>query len=78
LDALLLLVGVLLERRACLISGGIGISIYLGHLGHLVFSNRMLFPFLLMGFGPAVMALGWAYQRQRAARDAMAMALLPG
>jgi len=56
----LLLVAVVLVRRAYAVFGALGVSIYLGHLANVVFKNSLLFPFALSLIGVGVIAAGIA------------------
>ena len=41
----LMLTGVVVNRRACVVFGAIGVNIYIAHLAHDLFANSLLFPF---------------------------------
>jgi hypothetical protein len=74
----LLLVAVILMRRAYAVFGAFGITIYLGHLADVVFENSLLFPFALSLIGIAVVAVGLLYhRRQQAIADWLAANLPP-
>ena len=66
----LLLLAVILVRRAYGVFGAIGITMYLGHLAEVVFRDSLLFPFVLSLIGVAVIAAGLAYYRRQ---DAIAI-----
>jgi hypothetical protein len=63
----LLLVAVILMRRAYAVFGAFGITLYLGHLADVVFNNSLLFPFALSMIGIAVVAVGLFYHRRQQA-----------
>lgn len=73
----LLLVAILLQRRVFLVFGGLGISIYLGHLSRKMFRDSMAFPFVLSAIGLGVMWLGLMYQRNGAAVEAAVLRWMP-
>jgi len=76
-NILLLVAAILLERKVFLVFGGVGVSLYLGHLAHRVFKDSLAFPFVLTALGLGIMALGWAYQRHRAPIDSAVLSGLP-
>jgi hypothetical protein len=67
----LVLVGVslILRRRTFVIFGGLGVSIYLGHLAHEVFKDSFFFPFALSFLGLGIIYLGILYRRKRDALE---------
>ena len=66
----LLVLAVLLMRRAYAAFGTVGVSLYLGHLAEKVFKDSLLFPFSLSLIGIAVIAAGLLYHRnERAIAD---------
>jgi len=74
----LLLLAVILMRRAYAVFGALGISIYLGHLADVVFKDSLLFPFALSLIGIAVIAAGLLYHRERETISTWLTAHLPG
>jgi len=54
----LILLGVLLLRRAYLVFGGLGVTFYISHLAYEVFKDSILFPFALSGVGLLVIGAG--------------------
>ncbi len=70
--------GVALVRRVFVIFGGIGCTIYFGHLAATVFRDSWLFPFVLTGIGLGVIWLGVLWQKNEAAVTARVRAMLPG
>ena len=73
----LLLIAVIIVRRAYAVFGTIGITMYLGHLADVVFKNSLLFPFALSLIGVAVVAMGLAYHRKQKAIAEWLAAKLP-
>jgi hypothetical protein len=73
----LLMLAVLLMRRAYAVFGTMGISLYLGHLAEKVFKDSLLFPFSLSLIGIAVIAAGLLYHRNERAIAAWLSAHLP-
>ena len=67
LNVALMGAGVIVNRRACVLFGAIGVNIYLGHLAHAVFKDSLLFPFALSGLGLLIIAAGILFQRRGAA-----------
>ena len=73
----LLLLAVILIRRAYAVFGALGICMYLSHLAEVVFKNSLLFPFALSLIGVAVIAIGLLYHRKQDAIAAWFTAHLP-
>lgn len=73
----LIAVGAALSRRVFALFGGIGVSLYLGHLSHTVFKDSMLFPVALTAMGLGVVAAGVVWQRHEAAIGAYLRVFLP-
>lgn len=67
LNVALLIVAVILMRRAYAVFGALGITAYLSHLAEVVFKDSLLFPFALSLIGIAVIAAGLLYHRKQAA-----------
>jgi hypothetical protein len=63
----LLLLAVVLMRRAYAVFGALGVSFYLGHLADVVFKDSLLFPFALSLIGVAIIAAGLLYHRRQQA-----------
>jgi hypothetical protein len=59
----LVLLGLFLMRRAYAVFGGVGITLYLGHLAEEVFRDSILFPFALSGVGVLVIGAGLLFHR---------------
>jgi hypothetical protein len=73
----LLYVAIFLMRRAYAVFGGLGISLYLGHLAGVVFKDSLLFPFALSAIGIAVIVVGLIYHRRQEALARWLTAHLP-
>ena len=73
----LLLVAVIIMRRAYAVFGTFGITLYLGDLAQVVFRNSLMFPFALSLIGIAVVGCGLAYHRKQDAISAWLSANLP-
>jgi ABC-type molybdate transport system permease subunit len=73
----LMLLSVLLERRAFIVFGALGVSGYIGHLAYRVFRDSLLFPFALTIIGVGVIFLGIQYQRHRPAIERAIQGCLP-
>jgi hypothetical protein len=54
---------VVLQRRAFLVFGAIGVYVYLGHLAYVVFKDSLMFPFALTVLGLVIIYGGVLYQR---------------
>ncbi len=63
----LLVLAVILMRRAYAMFGAFGICLYLGHLADVVFKDSLWFPFSLSLIGIAVIAAGLLYHRNERA-----------
>jgi hypothetical protein len=74
----LLLLAVILMRRAYAVFGALGVCIYLGHLANVVFKDSLLFPFALSLIGIAVIAVGLIYHRKQETIATWLTAHLPG
>ena len=77
LNVVLLLLSIILARRAYAVFGAFGITAYLSHLADVVFKNSLLFPFALSLIGVAVIAAGLLYHRKQEAIGAWFVANLP-
>ncbi len=60
----LMMIGVIVNRRACVVFGAMGVNIYIGHLAYDIFARSLLFPFVLSLMGLLVIAGGILYQRR--------------
>ena len=77
INAGLMCVGVVLDRRAFVVFGALGFNGYLGHLAWEVFAQSTLFPFVLSAFGIFVIVGGVIYARHCAAWRAAVLDQLP-
>jgi hypothetical protein len=73
----LMLLSVLLERRAFIVFGGLGVFGYVGYLAYRVFQGSLLFPFVLTIIGIGVIFLGIQYQRRRPAIERAILGVFP-
>lgn len=73
----LILLSVLLERRAFIVFGALGVSGYIGYLAYRVFRDSLLFPLVLTMIGIGVIFLGIQYQRHRLAIERTIQGYLP-
>ncbi|WP_036294790.1 hypothetical protein [Methylosinus sp. PW1] len=73
----LLLLSLVLMRRAYAVFGAFGVTLYLGHLASEVFKDSILFPFALSGIGVAVIAAGLLFHRHGPRLGAVIGAALP-
>jgi hypothetical protein len=78
INVALIVVGAVLSRRVFAVFGGLGIASYLGYLAYRVFSDSLLFPFVLTVIGLAIIYLGILWQRHEAKFSAGLRASLPG
>jgi hypothetical protein len=61
----ILLLAVILMRRAYAVFGALGMAIYLGHLADVVFKDSLLFPFAPSLIGITIVAAGLLYHREQ-------------
>ncbi|MBR0899676.1 hypothetical protein JQ616_32395 [Bradyrhizobium tropiciagri] len=73
----LIVIAVILMRRAYAVFGAFGICLYLGHLADVVFKDSLWFPFSLSLIGIAVIAAGLLYHRNERAITAWIDTHLP-
>ncbi|HUK82451.1 MAG TPA: DUF2157 domain-containing protein [Verrucomicrobiae bacterium] len=73
----LMLLSVLLQRRAFIVFGAVGVFGYLGYLSYDVFKDSLMFPFALTFLGILIIALGVTYQRKRVAIERFVLDLIP-
>lgn len=62
-NILLMLSGVLLERKVLIFFGALGMFGYIGHLAWTVFKHSLFFPFALSLLGLALVWSGWFYHK---------------
>jgi hypothetical protein len=65
INAGLMVLSVLLQRRVFVVFGALGVFGYVGHLAWEIFEDSLLFPFALSAAGIAIIALGILYARNR-------------
>jgi hypothetical protein len=65
INAGLILLSVLLQRRVFVVFGALGVFGYVGHLAWEIFEDSLLFPFVLSAAGLAIIALGILYAKNR-------------
>nr|MBA2535161.1 DUF2157 domain-containing protein [Rubrobacter sp.] len=65
INAGLILLSVLLQRRVFVVFGSAGVFGYVGHLAWEIFEDSLLFPFVLSAAGLAIIALGILYAKNR-------------
>jgi hypothetical protein len=76
INAGLVVLSVLLQRRVLVVFGALGVFGYVGHLAWEIFEDSLLFPFALSAAGLAIIALGILYARNRGKiEDAMVRAI---
>jgi len=73
----LIAAGVALARRTFLEFGGLGVSIYLGHLAYDRFAESLFFPFALTVIGLGIVAAGVWWQRHGDAVETAVQQYLP-
>jgi len=77
INFLLVIVSILLQRRAFMVAGGLGIFIYLGHLGFETFEDSLLFPFVLSFVGLATIGIAVWYKKHEEKVVAAMLGALP-
>lgn len=77
INLLMIGVGVVISRRIFVIFGGIGCSLYLGHLAFSVFKNSWLFPIALTAIGFVIIYLGVLWQKSEKELTARMRSYLP-
>lgn len=73
----LMLLSVVLRRKAFMVFGAIGVFVYLTYLAYDVFKNSLLFPLALTALGISIIYLGVLYQRQSGNLERLFEGLLP-
>lgn len=73
----LIFLGLFLMRRAYAVFGGVGVTLYLGHLAGEVFKDSILFPFALSGIGILVIGAGLLFHRYGRKIEAFIAQTLP-
>ncbi|MBY5920780.1 DUF2157 domain-containing protein [Ferrimonas balearica] len=77
INLLMMLVGVMLNRRVFTVFGALGLFAYLGHLAYDLFRDSWWFPALLTLLGLGIILLGVAWQRHHLRWRAALLARLP-
>lgn len=77
INLIMIVVGAMLSRRVFVVFGGLGATVYLGHLAYDVFKDSMIFPFVLTVIGLEVIYLGIIWQRHEAVISSKLRRLLP-
>jgi hypothetical protein len=78
INACLILLSVLLQRRVFVVFGAAGVFGYVGHLAWEIFEDSLLFPFVLSAAGLGIIALGILYAKNRdRIEDAVVRAIPP-
>jgi hypothetical protein len=77
INAGLIFLSLFLMRRAYAVFGGIGVTLYLGHLADTVFKDSILFPFALSGIGVLFIVFGLLFHRHGGAIGESLSELLP-
>jgi hypothetical protein len=65
INAGLIPLSVLLQRRVFVVSGAAGVFGYVGHLAWEIFEDSLHFPFILSTAGLGIIALGTLYAKNR-------------
>jgi hypothetical protein len=65
INIVLLIGGVLVQRKVFLVCGAIGINGYIGHLAYRVFQHSIWFPFVLSFAGICIIYIGILYNRNQ-------------
>lgn len=73
----LMVLSILLQRRAFMVFGALGIFGYLSYLARVVFRDSLLFPFALTFIGLAIMYAGIQYHRHQVRLEAAIRSLIP-
>jgi hypothetical protein len=76
-NLLLILIGIILNRKVFVVFGGLGSCIYISHLTYEVFKDSYLFPIVLTLVGLAVIYLGILWQKHEAHITASLQSMLP-
>jgi len=76
-NLLLMIVSILLQRRVFMVAGALGVFIYLGHLGFETFEDSLLFPFVLIFVGLAIIGAAVWYQKHKREIEGAMLGILP-
>ena len=77
INAGLILLSVLLQRRVFVVFGAAGVFGYVGHLAWEIFEDSLLFPFVLSAVGLAIIALGILYAKNREKIEGAVVRVVP-
>jgi hypothetical protein len=77
INAGLILLSVLLQRRLFVVFGAAGVFGYVGHLAWEIFEDSLLFPFALSAAGLAIIALGILYAKNRDRIEGAVVRMIP-
>jgi hypothetical protein len=77
INAGLILLSVLVQRRVFVVFGAAGVFGYVGHLAWQIFEDSLLFPFVLSAAGLAIIALGILYAKNRDRIEAAVVGAIP-
>jgi len=76
-NVLLVAVSVLLQRRVFMAAGALGVFVYLGHLGFDTFEDSLLFPFILIFVGLAIIGGAVWYKKHHREIETAVLGALP-
>lgn len=76
-NVVLIVLSLLLQRRAFIVFGSLGVFVYLSHLAQTVFADSLAFPIVLSGIGVSIMFAGVTYQKHEARIEAAVAGLIP-
>src|SRR5215204_915932 len=77
INAGLIVLSVLLQRRVFVVFGALGVFGYVGHLAWEIFEDSLLFPFVLSAAGLSIIALGILHARNRDSIEGSVMRTVP-
>lgn len=77
INLVMIVLGVILNRKVFVLFGALGTCYYLGHLAFQVFQLSYLFPVALSAIGFAIIYLGILWQRHEAVMTAKMRSILP-
>lgn len=77
INLIMILVGIILNRKVFVVFGGLGVCFYVGHLAYDVFKDSYLFPVILTVIGLTVIYLGILWQKHEASVTASMRKILP-
>lgn len=77
INLVLILIGIILNRKVFVLFGGMGSAIYVGHLAYQVFQNSFWFPIILTLIGLGIIYLGIIWQKNEALLTSHMRCVLP-